>query len=80
MTRKDYVLIATALQVVMRRAAGIPAAQAGIDNAARELCSTLATNNPRFDRARFLKAAGVKLNTPPGDIFAGSADTFRSAE
>jgi hypothetical protein len=56
-TRKDYVLIAAALKAAMSHAEGMPTEQAGIEEAARELCSALASDNPRFDRARFLKAA-----------------------
>jgi hypothetical protein len=56
-TGKDYVLIAAALKAAMSHAEGMHAAQAGIEEAARELCSELASDNPRFDRARFLQAA-----------------------
>lgn len=59
MTRKDYVLIAAALQAAMRHAAGVPTAQTGIEHAARELCFALASDNSRFDRVRFLNAVGV---------------------
>jgi hypothetical protein len=60
-TRKDYILIAAALQTAMRHADGVRAAQAGIEYAAHELCAALAGNNPRFDRARFLEAAMVRM-------------------
>jgi hypothetical protein len=36
---------------------GVPTAQAAIGHAARELCCALTAENPRFDSARFLKAA-----------------------
>ena len=64
MTRKDYVLIAAALKAAMSHARGMPTAQAGIEQAARELCSALASDNPRFDRMRFLKAAIVRTVHP----------------
>jgi hypothetical protein len=59
-TRKDYVLIAAALKAAMSHAEGMPASQAGIERAAHELCCALASDNPRFDRTRFLKAAIVR--------------------
>ena len=61
MTRKDYVLIADALRqayVVQRdRYVGT---SAGVRAAAEYISDALASDNPRFDRERFLKAAGVQ--------------------
>ncbi len=51
MTRKDYVLIAAALNSC--------ANGADKKTVAYQLADALAQDNPRFDRARFLKAAGV---------------------
>ncbi len=65
MTRKDYVLIAAALKDALPSAYD----SADINNrvGASDMHATcvamianrLAQDNPRFDRARFLKAAGV---------------------
>jgi hypothetical protein len=60
MTRKDYVLIAAAL-----KAANTPFCNYGADgktahaNCAHQIADMLARDNPRFDRTRFLAAAGV---------------------
>lgn len=62
MTRKDYVMLA---EVFAKQKSNAPPSQYvhGWDDARRvlaeELAATLAADNPRFDRARFLKAAGV---------------------
>ena len=58
MTRKDFELIANALRIA-RQANQQPAHGLGIDDAAFILARDLATTNPNFDRARFLKACGV---------------------
>ncbi len=57
MTRKDYVLIADAL----KRAGNACASPSPIQHATdcHVLADALARDNPRFDRARFLKASGV---------------------
>jgi len=65
MTRKDYILIAAALKAVTEVPLGgtkdyAIGAAAGIAYATRELASRLGRDNPRFDRERFLKAAGVQ--------------------
>ena len=57
MTRKDYVLIATALDAA-RCASNDDDVQEGVTLAARYLCIDLAATYPRFDRDRFLKACG----------------------
>ena len=63
MTRKDYVLIAAALK--RAREYGIDherstAPDETLDAACFALEHALAQDNPRFDRARFLKACGVQ--------------------
>ena len=55
MTRKDYVAIAAALKAV-REQATIPSWQSCCEC----IAATMAADNPRFDRARFLKACGVQ--------------------
>ena len=62
MTRKDYILIAAALKAA-RSSYTLPNVAIyhnGIDNAAQRLADALGRDNPRFDRERFLKAAGVQ--------------------
>lgn len=58
MTRKDYVLIAEALASA-RPLDGATAASVHWQ-ACHAMCDALAADNPRFDRERFLKAAGVQ--------------------
>ena len=58
MTKKDYVLIAAALKSA--RDAEYLIQSQGVDTAARHICSVLADENPKFDRARFLAACGVQ--------------------
>jgi hypothetical protein len=61
-TRKDYVLLAEAFKAARAESAGSPlsgAFKSGIDNAAEYVADALAADNPRFDRARFLRDAGV---------------------
>ena len=56
MTRKDFEAIASAI----RTAVGVDSAWTdAAESIASELADYLATTNPRFDRARFLKACGV---------------------
>lgn len=66
MTRKDYKTIAAALhRTSMAHGIGQKSdkAKQGGDNALRllaiDLAATLAADNPRFDRSRFLAACGV---------------------
>ncbi len=63
MTRKDYVLIAAALAAAKDCAdATMPGnadITAGIALAARYIAADLGRQNPRFDAARFMKAARV---------------------
>lgn len=63
MTRKDYVLIAEAI----RRATPHPLCELDAPllrqqhgNVAARIADALASDNPRFDRARFLTACGVE--------------------
>lgn len=63
MTRKDYVLIATTLATVRKSYAPNwdPNLFRALNDVARELSINLAVDNERFDRERFLAAAGVGL-------------------
>lgn len=64
MTRRDYVLIAAALKEARERvkhAANTPSFLMGCDSATLSLAHTLASHNPRFDRPRFLVAAGMPV-------------------
>lgn len=58
MTRKDYEAIAAAL----KNARGLPMRDhaASIGAAAQCIAEVMQRDNPRFDRARFLKACGVQ--------------------
>jgi hypothetical protein len=58
MTRKDYILIAAAIKYVRDNSGNACERTAAL--VAVELAMQLATDNPRFDRERFLKACGVK--------------------
>lgn len=60
MTRKDYVLIAQTLSDLMKDFNNCGDDSVSLSLVAEELADTLATDNPRFDRARFLVACGVK--------------------
>ena len=63
-TRKHYEAIASALcHRIALEGANSPAAS-GIRLAALDLSFVFAADNPRFDRARFLSAAGA-LSVPP---------------
>ena len=63
MTRKDYEAIAAALTAARCvNYSGEPADKLhnqGCETAARYIADVMARDNPRFDRGRFLKAAGV---------------------
>lgn len=66
MTRKDYELIAAAIaRTVQAHGIGEKSAKAkqGGDRALRlaatDLAASLAHDNPRFDRGRFLEACGI---------------------
>ena len=61
MTRKDYVLIAEAIKRANENWTGFaPEAGLAIEGLAKSLSVQLVIDNPRFDRARFLTACGVK--------------------
>ena len=57
MTRKDYILLADALKAAAY--ALNPPERTGALLAANEIAHSLAEDNPRVDRARFLKACGL---------------------
>jgi len=58
MTRKDYILIAAAIQSAMIQ--GYSGAEWARQCVAHNIALALANDNPRFDRERFLKACGVQ--------------------
>jgi hypothetical protein len=63
MTKKDYILIAAALKAALQidgKDEYLPAYKVAIRRVADTLCADLARDNPRFDRERFLRAAGVQ--------------------
>jgi hypothetical protein len=61
MTRKDYVIIAESIKASRDNWEGFNSeAQEAIDGLTRKMASALWLDNPRFDRARFLEACGVK--------------------
>lgn len=62
MTRKDYELLAEAIRLTRSKAEwrGISLDQDTLTAAAESMAQLLEYDNPRFDRARFLTACGVK--------------------
>jgi len=63
MTRKDYVMIAETIKGSINYEQSFNNNQAGVNSLkflALTLSSLLEEDNPRFDRARFLTACGVK--------------------
>ena len=60
MTRKDYVLIADTLANLMSDFNNGGEDSVSLSLVAEELATALETDNPRFDRHRFLVACGVK--------------------
>jgi hypothetical protein len=61
MTRKDYILIAAALKAAADYTKRFPDQPADtFVTAVHTLADALARDNPRFDRERFLKAAGMQ--------------------
>jgi hypothetical protein len=67
MTRKDYVAIAAVFQRRMNAWAphqyetiAGPCVRIELEEVAATIADLLAADNPRFDRARFLKACGVQ--------------------
>ena len=64
MTRKDYVVLARALSLTKpKHDDGEPRAQWEHDLTV--VCNALAADNPRFDRTRFLQAAGYFTQEVP---------------
>ena len=67
MTRKDYELIAAALHRsskalnLSKRATARHDYETAIRLVAIDLCATLAYDNPRFDKAIFMKACGFNF-------------------
>jgi hypothetical protein len=59
MTRKDYELIAAIIAAMPRFAASLRTQH---ESTARQFADKLASDNPRFDRERFLTACGVQGN------------------
>ncbi|MDE2098488.1 MAG: hypothetical protein KGL39_14640 [Patescibacteria group bacterium] len=64
MTRKDYILLAAALKPRTAHNPTDPDTCAGwhmgVSACIHAIADALASDNPLFDRARFLKAAGVQ--------------------
>ena len=63
MTRKDYVLIAAALKAARQNSNYRDAQEQMVEQHSadtRAIADALARDNPRFDRNRFLVAAGVQ--------------------
>lgn len=56
MTKKDFELIAQAIEAVVRR---YPVDVLPLLRVASSVADSLAEDNPKFDRARFLTACGV---------------------
>ena len=61
MTKKDYELIAAAVRENAALTRRDDAFKAAVADVAGSLAVALASDNPRFDRARFLAACGVAL-------------------
>lgn len=59
MTRKDYELIAAAVRESVTARGAPPDAYVAVAYLAHVLAASLRADNPRFDKARFLKACGV---------------------
>jgi hypothetical protein len=64
MTRKDYVALAKIFNDALPLAQSTPTAatiaRSVVHDIAYDTAAMLAAGNPRFDRARFLKACGVQ--------------------
>ena len=62
MTKKDYVMIAAAIHRtgVAMNIGEKATAESALRLAAIDIAATMAADNLRFDRARFLKAGGVE--------------------
>jgi hypothetical protein len=77
MTRKDYELIAKALktQIEISRTYNEKDGELAVSNIAYDLVKDLATENPRFDKDRFLVACGLMSKC---DLCAKPAKLFTS--
>lgn len=60
MTKKHYIAIAADIRANLAMRERDEAEIFGIESLARSLCDVFAADNPRFDRSRFLAAAGVE--------------------
>ena len=60
MTRKDYEAIAAAIKEVVDSNRWFKGNLSGTQDTAKAVANVMAADNPRFDRARFLKACGVQ--------------------
>jgi len=60
MTRKDYVLIADTIKTACKVDSKMGAVLVSVEHLANTLATEFEIDNPRFDRARFLVACGVK--------------------
>lgn len=58
MTKKHFEAVASAIRAEYEDTYGEPAEEA-IRSIARKLADVFASENPRFDRARFLAACGI---------------------
>lgn len=59
MTRKDYVMLAAALHRALPDRFSEEPARVQFVTDCTNVATALANDNPRFDKARFLKACGV---------------------
>jgi hypothetical protein len=59
MTKKDYELIAAAINLVGYANVSNEAAQTTLNKLARLLAEQLGNDNPRFNRDKFLQACGI---------------------
>lgn len=59
MTRKDYVAIAAGIRAEVEAGPNKNGSTA-LQRVAERIAEVMAQDNPRFDRARFLKACGVQ--------------------
>lgn len=60
MTRKDYVAIAGAIALAKTTNPQSKGHQIAVADVAVLIAGVMANDNPRFDRARFLKACGAQ--------------------
>jgi hypothetical protein len=60
MTRNDFELIARAVRETTKGPTGFSVGETDREAFAHSLADMCAAQNPRFDRARFLKACGVE--------------------